>query len=333
MGAQEPTGEARRLIETMLDHAGQLSSASSTSTQRELLLQIRQATDALLALLDPSDTATVAETPPHSDSAAAPAAEITRHVLLVEDNPFTQKLMTRLLTQQGYRVTLAQHGREALEHLNQDAPDLILMDLRMPVMDGFQATAAIREQEALGGKSRTPIIAVTALVAEEEQNHAMEVGMDGYHAKPVRAAILFAEMERLLHAHPPAAAPLIVDPEEGKMIVDLDRLIKTVDGDQDLLREITELYFTDAPRQMRRIEQAIAAGNAQEVREAAHSLKGATGAFGRIHVYDLALALEHAGQKNELQLAVELWNQLTVALRVMEETIKKEIALLSGESS
>ncbi|MBF0273046.1 MAG: response regulator [Magnetococcales bacterium] len=332
----ELTDDARRQIEEILRHAERLLDASSNSTLRLRLQTIRQATDSLLSQLDTTESSATAPTGLPETPCIPPAIiQGNPHILLVEDNPFTQKLMTRLLTQQGYRVTLAQNGHEALEEISRTPMDLVLMDLRMPVMDGFQATAEIRQRENRGTGRRVPIIAVTALVAEEEQQRAIDVGVDGYHPKPVRAAILFAEMERLLNiqsatSHSAAATE---DDEDVEMIVDMDRLLKTVDGDMELLKEITDLYFTDAPRQMARIESALTIGNANEVREAAHSLKGATGAFGRVRVYDLALALEQAGKKGELRHAAELWHQLIIALRTMEETIQKEIVYLSGESS
>ncbi|MBF0613753.1 MAG: response regulator [Magnetococcales bacterium] len=328
----ETTDAARQLAEEILSHAQQLVCAPLADSAREHLLQIRQAGNGLLAILGTTEAALE----PDSVVVAEPSApgKPTEHqILLVEDNPFTQKLMMRLLTQQGYQVMVAHHGQEALELLNQKPLDLVLMDLRMPVMDGFQATQEIRERELHSGARRVPIIAVTALAADEEQKRALDVGMDGYHIKPVRAAILFAEMERLLHAHPVSAATVVDEGVEEKLIVDLDRLLKTVDGDLELLREVTELYFSDAPRQMARIERAIAAGDGNEVREAAHSLKGATGAFGRVQVYDLALALEQAGHRNELHGAAELWQQLKSALQIMQETIQKEIAMLSGGAS
>ncbi|MBF0626706.1 MAG: response regulator [Magnetococcales bacterium] len=333
MAPLELTGEARRLAGEILTHAERLVAPLVTNTHRDHLLQIRQAVDTLLALLETTETLSAPPAP--QVGMAPPEANRTgnHHVLLVEDNPFTQKLMTRLLTQQGYRVTLAQNGQEALDQLARlPALDLILMDLRMPVMDGFQTTVEIRQRESQLQTARLPIIAVTALVAEEEQKRAMDAGMDGYHIKPVRAAILFAEMERLLQGRPDSASAA-VETSDVKMIVDLDRLLKTVDGDLELLKEITELYFTDAPRQLARITRALEAGDSQELREAAHSLKGATGAFGRVQVYDLALALEQAGAHAELGQAEDLYRQLTAALQVMEEAIKKEITLLSGESS
>ncbi|MBF0260681.1 MAG: response regulator [Magnetococcales bacterium] len=332
-GGRQVAGEIAEQVTLLLE-------TTLTDLQRERLNYIRTAVGTLLSLLGGDGTSltpTLEPTAP-GERPAEPiphAHQAQPLVLLVEDNPFTQKLMTRLLLQQGYRVEVAQNGQDALDQLARHPVDLVLMDLRMPVMDGFQATREIREREAASGAKRLPILAVTALLGEEDQRHAMEVGMDGYHAKPVRATVLFSEMERLLSipAEGGTAPPALLEADGARLIVDMDRLLKTVDFDLDLLREITSLYFTDAPRQMARIERGLATGDANEVREAAHSLKGATGAFGRVEVHTLTFEIEQAGKAGELRRAAELWPRLGSALRLMEETIQKEIRQLSGESS
>ncbi|GAB0057660.1 Sensor histidine kinase RcsC [Candidatus Magnetaquicoccaceae bacterium FCR-1] len=330
----------RQLAAEVAEQVTLLLETTLTDLQRERLRYIHKAVGALLTLLGGAETTVAPTLEPIApgERPVEPSLHVAQArplVLLVEDNPFTQKLMTRLLLQQGYRVEVAQNGQDAVDQLARLPVDLVLMDLRMPVMDGFQATREIRSREATSGAKRLPILAVTALLGEEDQRHAMEVGMDGYHAKPVRAAVLFSEMERLLSipAEGDTAPPAALEADGERVIVDMDRLLKTVDFDLDLLREISSLYFSDAPRQMARIERGLADGDANEVREAAHSLKGATGAFGRVEVHTLAFQIEQAGKSGELRRAAELWPRLGSALRLMEETIQKEISQLSGESS
>jgi len=112
-------------------------------------------------------------------------------VLLAEDNPTNQKLALRLLEKRGHRVALAGNGREALK-LFEDRPfDIVLMDVQMPEMDGFQALAAIRGvEESRGMQSRTPVIALTAHAMTGDRDRCLAVGMDGYLAKPLRPADL-----------------------------------------------------------------------------------------------------------------------------------------------
>ena len=243
-------------------------------------------------------------------------------ILLVEDNPFTQKLISRVLALRGHSVKLAIHGQEALEMLEEEEYDLVLMDIRMPVMDGIQAVVAIRQWEQDTGRPRIPVIAVTALANEETRARAREAGMDGFHGKPVRAKILFAEMDRVLGEIRPAMRKG-VDPELIEL--DMERMLTTVDGDWALLAEVTGIYLTDAPKQLSRIKKALALPDFTELREAAHSLKGASGAFGKNLVFDLALALEQAGRKENRDSAPELIEKLEQAVARMRKTLITEI--------
>jgi signal transduction histidine kinase/DNA-binding response OmpR family regulator len=146
---------------------------------------------------------------------------ITRHVihekhersslkiLLAEDNPVNQKLAVRMLEKRGHKITVAVNGQEALAALETDAFDLVLMDIQMPVMDGFEATAAIRESERGTGK-HLPIVAMTAHAMKGDDHRCLDAGMDGYLAKPIRGEELYALLEGFLGsrvtAKPPATA-------------------------------------------------------------------------------------------------------------------------------
>jgi two-component system sensor histidine kinase/response regulator len=140
-------------------------------------------------------------------------ALITRHtlreersrlqILIAEDNVVNQTLAVRLLEKRGYVVTVAGDGRAALTALEKQSYDLILMDVQMPEMDGFQATAAIRAKEA-SGASRIPILAMTAHALKGDQERCIAAGMDGYVSKPIRTADLFAAIEAVLGKAKPA---------------------------------------------------------------------------------------------------------------------------------
>jgi PAS domain S-box-containing protein len=123
---------------------------------------------------------------------------VPRHlrVLLAEDHPVNQQLVTRLLQRRGHTVVVAADGRKALEAFSCDPFDLILMDVQMPVMDGFEATAAIRALEA-GTERRVPIIAMTAHAMEGDRDRCLQAGMDDYMSKPIDTAALLALVARL----------------------------------------------------------------------------------------------------------------------------------------
>jgi signal transduction histidine kinase/CheY-like chemotaxis protein len=115
--------------------------------------------------------------------AREPAAAL--RILLAEDNPVNQLLASRLLEKRGHFVAVAGNGREALEALEKDRFDLVFMDVQMPVMDGFEATAAIRKKEGASGV-RLPIVALTAHAMKGDREKCLAVGMDGYLTKPIR---------------------------------------------------------------------------------------------------------------------------------------------------
>jgi CheY-like chemotaxis protein len=136
---------------------------------------------------------------------AAPAAPATiaalgLRILLAEDNPVNQKIAVRMLEKRGHTVEVVSNGLEALARLEQTSFDLLLTDMQMPGMDGFELTAAIRAGEGKTG-AHLPIVAMTALAMKGDQERCLAAGMDGYISKPMRANELFEVVERFLPAH------------------------------------------------------------------------------------------------------------------------------------
>ena len=115
-------------------------------------------------------------------------------VLLVEDNPVNQKLALAVLQKRGYVVTLAKNGQEAVDQWRAQHFSAVLMDMQMPVMDGIEATQAIRMLEAAQGRPRTPIIAMTANAMEGDRQRCLDAGMDDYIPKPIKMALLYDKL-------------------------------------------------------------------------------------------------------------------------------------------
>ena len=138
----------------------------------------------------------------------SPGAPVPRegrrlHILLAEDNAVNQKLAVRLLEKQGHRVTVATDGRQAVEQHAGGAFDLILMDVQMPVMNGFEAVAAIRRREAESA-AHVPIMAMTACAMKGDEQRCIESGMDSYISKPIRQAELAEKIAALAGGGKPA---------------------------------------------------------------------------------------------------------------------------------
>jgi CheY-like chemotaxis protein len=128
----------------------------------------------------------------------AEAEFVEKHILLVEDNEDNQKLADRILQKAGFRVTIADNGLAAFEYYKENHYDLILMDIQMPVMNGFEATRAIREYEQKSNRGRTPIVAVTAHAMKGYDEECRNNGMDDYTTKPIRKKTLLCMVNRWL---------------------------------------------------------------------------------------------------------------------------------------
>ena len=190
-----------------------------------------------------------------------------------EDNVVNQRVVVRLLEKYGHAVTLAADGRQAVAAHVKVAFDLVLMDVSMPEMDGFEATQVIREREA-GTDRRTPIVAMTAHAMKGDRERCLAAGMDDYVSKPVERA----ELTRVLAWA--AGAPVVPDPEpvvERGPALDYRAALQRFGGDEELFADVAGVFRADAPRLLGELRHAVAAGDAPAVQRTAHGLKGAAG--------------------------------------------------------
>jgi signal transduction histidine kinase/DNA-binding response OmpR family regulator len=224
------------------------------------------------------------------------------HVLLAEDNAVNQRLASSLLERRGHRVTIAPNGREALAALERQAFDVVLMDVQMPEMGGFEATAAIREKEAASG-GHIPIIAMTAHAMKGDRERCLAGGMDEYLTKPLDSRRLCDLVESLVAGTSAAAEPVISE-----------QVLARVGGDRELLAEISRLFVDDAPRHLQRIRAALDALDGDALRRAAHGLKGAAANFDADAVVTIARTLEERGGASAFGDHERLWGELTTEM-------------------
>jgi CheY-like chemotaxis protein/HPt (histidine-containing phosphotransfer) domain-containing protein len=191
---------------------------------------------------------------------------------MVEDNTANQILAQRVLEKHGHSVTVADNGASALELLERGRFDVVLMDVQMPRMDGFETTAAIRRRERASG-GHVPVIALTAHAMSGDRERCLAAGMDGYLIKPVRPAVLLEAIGRLQLAPAPRAAPA---PAASGTDAALEQaaLLEFIDGDMELLGEVARLFQRDAGALMARAREAIACRDAAALGFALHSLRG-----------------------------------------------------------
>ena len=235
-------------------------------------------------------------------------------------------LAVRMLEKQGHSVSVVGDGQAALEALAQHPFDLVLMDVQMPVMDGLEATAAIREQEKTSG-AHMPIIAMTAHAMQGDRERCLAAGMDDYVAKPMKAAELAAAIDRLSIGAADPNIPALEPP------IDLPAALSIVDGDQDLLLDLIVMFLEDYPKSVAELHDAITTGDALRMGQLAHSLKGAVASFAAHTAHTLAYDLERRGRQGELEGAAAVLQQLEselerIAVFVTEHNWEEQICTL-----
>jgi PAS domain S-box-containing protein len=315
MAAGAPPRPQRRLADRMV-----VAQLTKPLRQSELL-------GALLAALTPAASIT-APAPAPAPAAVPPRSARRLGVLVVEDNATNRAVVTHVLTHRGHEVTAATTGLEAVTLAAAQRFDVILMDVQMPGMDGFEATAAIRA--AAGGPNQaTPIVAVTAHAMSGDRERCLAAGMNAFVAKPVRPEALLATIDGLFASAavppPPRRAPGR-RPESARAaaaLIDLPSLLAAFGHDQALLDETIGVFLADAPQQLEAVRAAVVAGDAAAIARAAHALKGAVSLFSLGAAYMATRALETAARTG-------VPDRLPTRLAAVERAVTRLTARLAG---
>jgi PAS domain S-box-containing protein len=282
---------------------------------------------------------------PGEEPAEQLAARMPLRILVAEDNAVNQQLALLLLKKIGYRADVAMNGFDALDALERERYDLVLMDVQMPEMDGLEATRHIHERWP-EGPSRPHVIAVTANAMPEEREACLAAGMDDYLSKPIRMEELTAALSRCrphISAPPTAigtgsgvgAQSSPIDPEPPRpprraavlQPAALDRLIKITGDDPDLLTSLIETFSNDVPRLVDSARRGLQQGRPDEVRRAAHTLKSNGAVFGAMRFSELSRTLESLASSGTLEGMADLIAQLEAeydAVRIALETMRAQ---------
>jgi two-component system, sensor histidine kinase and response regulator len=220
-----------------------------------------------------------------------PATARPLHLLLAEDNAVNQQVALHQLNLMGHQVETASSGVEALELMERDLYDAILMDVHMPALDGYATTAEIRKREA--GIKHTWIIAMTANALPTDRAKCLAAGMDDYLSKPVSSAALAAVLARCPLKSEPITRP-----------VDLTGLFES--GLQDILPQIIETFLETSAQTIQKAKQALAAQDASELYQDVHSLKGSAANLGANRLVNLCGELEARCRSGPLEVAPAL---------------------------
>ena len=236
-------------------------------------------------------------------------------VLAVDDIRFNLIAVRELLGDCGHSVVTIGSAPEALELLKTDSFDVILMDVQMPDMDGFQATAAIRATEKEKG-SRTPIIGLTAHATEEDRERCRQAGMDGYVPKPIQIDDLLRVMGQLVFGS--AAAVVSEQTQSRDGCFDRQTALDQLDGNEALLKRLVALFFDDYPGYLAEIREAIEAGDSKRLGDAAHGLKGPVSTIALTGALELVIELQDRGKQGKLDGAAEVYSALEEEIKQAE---------------
>lgn len=242
-----------------------------------------------------------------------------QNVLLAEDSHTNQTLAKAILAKGGHSTVIANNGREAVRLFESGEFDVILMDVQMPEMDGLEATRSIRTSEVRTGRNRTPIIALTAHVMQEDRDRCLEAGMDGYLSKPLRANELHREMARLTGqpiraiATSPVATAETTEPAttvRTNGFINWDHARRTTLDDEELLNDVISAVLLELPGLMTTLEGAIENQVAKDMHRGAHTVKGALRTFGAAVPMNKCETLEEMGKSATFEGAAEILEHL-----------------------
>ena len=314
--------DTRLVMLTSMGQRGEGEEARKAGISAYLTKPVRQ-----LDLRDALSTVAVPRPAGASSSPEGIRAEglVTRHglaekragsrprLLVAEDNPVNQKVALRMLERLGYRVDVVANGVEALEALGRVPYAAVLMDVQMPEMGGYEATAEIRKRE--GEDRHTPIIAMTANAMSGDREAALAAGMDDYIAKPVKAEAV----EEILENRVPREGPGAISSRGDGTTEDVPSVDWEVldglrgmggAGEPDLLAELLQIFEEDAPARLSALREALKRGDAEGLVLAAHGLKGGSGSLGARRMAGISERIEASARSGDLSTASERISEL-----------------------
>jgi signal transduction histidine kinase/DNA-binding NarL/FixJ family response regulator len=274
----------------------------------------------------------VAVTRPHRDK---PVKSL--RILVAEDTDENRELVSELLKKRGHSVVGVADGRQALDELEKNHYDVVLMDEQMPRMDGLEATRAIRQQEKATGKHQV-VVALTGNVTEEDKQQRVQAGMDGFVPKPFEMNALFDTIEflaagaQVIPATPASAPPgrtkdripAQTQPAAPTPSEDVAaHLLRTTGGNQKLAKSLTKSFLADAPKRLAALRSAIAAKDGAKLDTAAHALKGSVAIFGAQTAVTAARNLEAMGRSRNLSGADAQFRALEAAMKQLQTELIK----------
>ncbi|MFC1735785.1 response regulator [Candidatus Hydrogenedentota bacterium] len=320
--------DVRLVMMTSMGRRGDAARLKEAGFAAYLTKPIKQSSlyDCLMTLLAKQDAVeTLSDRPIVTKHSILDTRRRGIRILLAEDNPTNQVVALKILERLGYRTDAAANGLEAVKALETIPYDLVLMDVQMPEMDGFEATAKIRDPESKVRNHGIPIIAMTAHAMAGDKEKCLEAGMDGYVSKPVQPRALADTIEEFLHDKtPPESRPAAENDSSPVEIFDKAALLERL-GDEELINTVLDVFLEDAPCQLAKLKETVETRDASLIERQGHTLKGAAANAGALRMRDVAFQIEKAGETRELEKAEQLIDEVEAEF----EGFKAHIAALN----
>jgi len=281
--------------------------------------------------------------PPGSDSAVLRGASIlsdskqtqsigmgNARILIAEDNFTNQQVALGILKKLGLRADAVADGAEALKSLQTIPYDLVLMDMRMPVMDGVEAARRIRDPQSLVLNRDVPIIAMTANVQQSDRDRCLSAGMNDFVPKPVMPDMLQQALQKWLPSQhlrtssDGVKSESIPAADKGAIIFDGPGILKRMMGDEDLVKLILKSFLDDIPGQILKLKESLQAGDVSASARQAHSIRGAAANVGGERLRHTAKKMEIAADAGDLDGARACLQALEFRFLELKDEIKQQ---------
>ncbi len=252
-------------------------------------------------------------------------------VLLVEDSIVNQQVALGILGKLGYFANAVANGLEAITALETLPYALVLMDVQMPEMDGYDATLAIRSGKTKALNPKVPIIAMTANAMQGDRERCMAAGMDDYIAKPISRQALAKLLEKWLQGEHKQRSVTIAKPVQETAplsvqgIFDRDDLLDRFDNDEDLLRRSVKIFLENMPVWLVVLKEKIVQGKAAVAGDQAHKIKGAAGMVSAKTLSATAFEMETAGKAGDLEALNALFPEFEQQFEQLRAVMEKEL--------
>ena len=248
-----------------------------------------------------------------------------KKILIVDDEPDLRTVAKMRLEVEGYQIIVGSNGQECLDLAQKEMPDLIILDIMMPVMDGYTATRRLRKEKRF---KEMPILAMTANATVDDKKQALEVGMNAHISKPINPEELFRSLiqwiktgERAMPELSGATCNVVVDEEpllpESLPGISIEAGLKNLQGNRKLFKKLLKEFYQDHSQDISIIREAINLEELEKAQRIAHTIKGVAATMGAQELHKKAKELEAVIKQNEKASYNDLIDQMAMVMTVV----------------